>query len=47
VHYIRRYVFTGKTLQRIELDPDNRLIDVDRRNNVWTAPAAQPASSVR
>ncbi len=39
-HYLRRYTFNGKTLTRIELDPDKRLPDTDRSNNVWdTAPA--------
>ncbi|MEO6526141.1 MAG: M1 family metallopeptidase [Gemmatimonadaceae bacterium] len=33
--YLRRYDFRGKTLSRIELDSDARLIDVDRTNNVW------------
>lgn len=33
--YLRRYSFRGKTLSRIELDPDSRLVDVDRTNNVW------------
>ncbi len=32
--YQRRYKF-GKTLTRVELDPDHRLIDIDRSNNVW------------
>ena len=36
--YLRRYVFTGKHVTRIELDPDHRLIDTDRSNNVWSAP---------
>ena len=35
--YIRQYSFTGKTITKIELDPDKRLIDIDRANNVWTA----------
>ena len=35
LHYMRRYTFGSKTLTRIELDPDKRLIDVDRANNVW------------
>ena len=35
LHYLRRYTFATKTLTRIELDPDKRLIDVDRTNNVW------------
>jgi hypothetical protein len=39
--YVRQYAFTGKTVRRIELDPDSRLVDVDRSNNVWgEAPAA-------
>jgi hypothetical protein len=33
--YIRHYSFRGRTLSRIELDPDNRLVDVDRTNNGW------------
>lgn len=35
--YSRQYQFAGKTLTRIELDPDGRLVDVNRANNVWTA----------
>ena len=38
LHYLRRYTFATKTLTRIELDPDKRLIDVDRANNVWARP---------
>lgn len=34
--YMREYDFTGKTVTRIDLDPDHRLIDVDRTNNSWT-----------
>ncbi len=37
VRYLRRYRFTGKRLTRIELDPDKRLVDVDRSNNVWSS----------
>ncbi|MSR36835.1 MAG: M1 family peptidase [Gemmatimonadetes bacterium] len=37
-HYLRRYVFPGKSLAKIELDPEGRLIDVDRTNNTWTPP---------
>jgi len=37
-HYVRRYSFVGKHVSRIELDPDHLLIDIDRSNNVWTAP---------
>ncbi len=43
-HYVREYTFTGKTLARIELDPDHRLVDVDRSNNTWTAPSGNAAS---
>jgi aminopeptidase N len=35
VRYQRSYSFKGKTVSRIELDPDKRLPDVDRGNNVW------------
>ncbi|HVZ77497.1 MAG TPA: hypothetical protein VG818_05915, partial [Gemmatimonadaceae bacterium] len=37
-HFVRQYEFAGKTLVKIELDPDKRLIDIDRANNTWTAP---------
>ena len=37
-HYVRHYEFAGKRLIKIELDPDHRLIDIDRANNTWTAP---------
>jgi hypothetical protein len=39
-HYMRRYNVSGKTLTRIELDPDKRLVDIDRTNNTWGTPAA-------
>ena len=42
MHYMRRYPVTGKTLVRIELDPDKRLVDVDRSNNMWGSAAAGP-----
>jgi hypothetical protein len=35
-HYVRSYDFAGKRVTRIELDPDRRLVDVSRGNNVWT-----------
>jgi hypothetical protein len=38
--YLRTYAFRGKTLSRIDLDPDKRLPDLNRENNVWTAPGA-------
>jgi hypothetical protein len=43
--YLRRYAFPGKTLAKIELDPEERLIDIDRGNNTWTA--APPGSASR
>ncbi|MCA0377146.1 MAG: M1 family metallopeptidase [Gemmatimonadetes bacterium] len=33
--YERQFRFVGKRLMSVELDPDHRLVDVDRRNNVW------------
>jgi hypothetical protein len=42
--YLRQYSFTGKTLTRVELDPEHLLVDTDRSNNVWggSAGAATP-----
>ncbi|MEI6814823.1 MAG: M1 family metallopeptidase [bacterium] len=44
LRYARQYNFTGKKLVKVELDPDHRLVDTDRSNNVWTAsaPPTQP-----
>ena len=42
VRYVRQYQFVGKKPVRIELDPDKRLVDIDRSNNVWTAPGFVP-----
>ncbi|HVB30605.1 MAG TPA: M1 family metallopeptidase [Gemmatimonadaceae bacterium] len=36
--FLRQYAFAGKTLTKIELDPDHQLIDIDRTNNTWTSP---------
>jgi len=33
--YVRIYDFKGKKLTKVELDPDKRIIDIDRTNNVW------------
>ena len=41
-HYMRRYTIGNKTLARIELDADKRLLDVDRTNNVWSSAAGGP-----
>ncbi|MES2124269.1 MAG: M1 family metallopeptidase [Gemmatimonadota bacterium] len=38
VKYLRRYTFTGKQLVKVELDPEKRLLDIDRANNTWTKP---------
>lgn len=35
--YPRRFAFTGKTLTRIDLDPELLLVDADRTNNSWAA----------
>ncbi|MDQ6736176.1 MAG: M1 family metallopeptidase [Gemmatimonadota bacterium] len=35
--YIREYNFTGKTVKRIDIDPDHVSVDVDRTNNSWMA----------
>jgi hypothetical protein len=34
-YYIRQYEFSGKTVTKVDLDPDDRLPDQDRSNNVW------------
>src|SRR5690242_4671198 len=33
--YEREYAFVGKKLAKIQLDPESRLVDVDRSNNTW------------
>jgi len=33
--YVREYSFTNKELVKIELDPEQRLLDIDRTNNSW------------
>ena len=33
--YVRRYEFKGKKVTKLQLDPDDRLLDLDRTNNVW------------
>ena len=44
-YYLRRYSFAGKLLTKVELDPDHRLIDINRANNVWTAPPGPPRAA--
>ena len=43
-HYVRRYRFVGKKLTGIELDPDKRLVDLNRDNNRWGSPNTKPLS---
>ncbi len=38
VRYVRRYNFVGKTLAKLEIDPESRIPDITRANNTWTAP---------
>jgi hypothetical protein len=33
--YLRWYDFKGKKLSKIELDPEKRIVDIDRDNNSW------------
>jgi hypothetical protein len=33
VYYVRKYAFPGKKVAKVEVDPDRRLIDIDRTNN--------------
>jgi hypothetical protein len=33
--YDRIYEFKGKKLTKVQLDPTNRIVDVDKANNVW------------
>jgi hypothetical protein len=42
VRYQRSYTFRGKTVTRIEIDPDKRVPDVDRTNNVWGSAPSGP-----
>jgi hypothetical protein len=42
VRYQRSYTFRGKTVTRIEIDPDKRVPDVDRTNNTWGSAPAGP-----
>jgi hypothetical protein len=43
-HYVRRYRFVGKTPVAIELDPEKRLVDLDRDNNKWGNSGSKPVS---
>jgi hypothetical protein len=35
IQYARPYLFVKKIPVKVELDPDQRLIDINRKNNVW------------
>jgi hypothetical protein len=35
LYYDRFYDFRGKTVTKVQIDPDNRIVDIDRDNNVW------------
>jgi hypothetical protein len=39
--YVRRYEFKGKKVTKLQLDPDDRLVDIDRANNVWPRAASK------
>jgi peptidase M1-like protein len=43
--YVRRYDFAGKTVSRIEIDPDHRIVDDNRANNVWSSKGAPPVAT--
>ena len=43
-HYVRRYRFVGKKPTGIELDPEKRLVDLNRDNNKWGSVATKPLS---
>ena len=38
--YSRRYAFPGKKVVGVEIDPDGRVVDIDRGNNAWAPPPA-------
>ena len=46
-YYVRQYEFKGKKLAKIEVDPEKRVPDQDRENNVWPREAAPPAKPDR
>ncbi|MCC7054849.1 MAG: M1 family metallopeptidase [Gemmatimonadaceae bacterium] len=41
VRYVRRYSFAGRTLVKVEIDPEARIPDISRGNNTWLATGAQ------
>jgi hypothetical protein len=40
--YVRQYVFRKKVPVRIEIDPEQRLLDINRSNNSWGTSAIRP-----
>ena len=40
VFYVRQYSFPGKKLAKVELDPERRLLDINRADNIWPKGAA-------
>jgi hypothetical protein len=41
-YYPREYAFVGKKVTKIELDPEKRLVDIDRANNIWPGQRVTP-----
>ena len=37
LRYTRTYQFVGKTVKRVDVDPERRFPDIDRTNNSWVA----------
>jgi hypothetical protein len=35
LYYDRIYEFKGKKLTKVQIDPTNRIVDIDKSNNVW------------
>ena len=46
VRYIRRFSVAGKTLAKVEIDPEERIPDIARGNNTWMAPGGEKARPV-
>lgn len=42
LQYMRQYSFVRKRPVKIEIDPEKRMVDVDRTNNIWSAPGFTP-----
>ena len=46
VRYVRRYNFVGKSVAKLEIDPENRIPDIARANNSWKAPDTPAVKAV-